>query len=140
MANNDTTTRFTVDISELKKNIQEAQRQIRLANAEFKAVASTMDNWSTSTNGVSAKLTQLNTTVTAQRRIMENLEQQYAQVCQEQGETSRGAEELRIRIANQQAAINRTQREIQNWEDALEDINSESSNVETASELSLIHI
>jgi hypothetical protein len=34
---------MTADISDLKKEIQDAQRHIRLANAEFKAASSGMD-------------------------------------------------------------------------------------------------
>ena len=132
--NNEPTTTFHIDISELKKGIQEAKRQIQLANAEFKAVSTAMDNWSQSTEGVRAKINQLNTTASAQQRILNSLELEYRQVCQEQGETSTGAEQLRIRIANQQAAVNRTRREIQNWENALQNIESESDRVETASE------
>ena len=46
MPKNETTTKFKVDISELKKGIQEANRQIRLANSEFKAATAGMDDWS----------------------------------------------------------------------------------------------
>ena len=66
--NNETTTKFKVDISDLKKGIQDAQRQIRLANAEFKAAASGMDNWASSADGISAKLKQLGTTLMRFRR------------------------------------------------------------------------
>ena len=63
--NNETTTKFKVDISELKKGIQEANRQIRLANSEFKAATAGMDDWSKSADGVSVKITQLNSVLTA---------------------------------------------------------------------------
>ena len=56
---NETTTKFKVDISELKKGISDAQRQIKLANAEFKAASAGMDDWSKSADGISAKLKQL---------------------------------------------------------------------------------
>ena len=68
--NNETTTKFKVDISDLKKGIQDAQRQIRLANAEFKAAASGMDNWASSADGISAKLKQLGTTLNAQESVL----------------------------------------------------------------------
>ena len=54
--NDDTTTRFRVDISELKKSFQEAQRQVRLANSEFQAATAGMDNWGQSADGLSAKI------------------------------------------------------------------------------------
>lgn len=64
---NETTTSFKVDISELKKAMQEAKRQISVANSEFKAVASSMDNWAKSTDGIQAKLKQLDTNLNAQK-------------------------------------------------------------------------
>lgn len=57
--NNDTTTRFNADISELKAAFQEASRQIRLANSEFKAASSGMEDWNKSADGVTAKISQL---------------------------------------------------------------------------------
>ena len=70
---NETTTKFKVDISELKKGIQDAQRQIRLANAEFKAASSGMDNWASSADGISAKLKQLDSVLNAQKSVRDNL-------------------------------------------------------------------
>ena len=58
MPDNNTTAKFSVDISDLKKGIQEANRQIRLANAEFKAASASMDKWSNSTSGLAAKIEQ----------------------------------------------------------------------------------
>lgn len=132
--NNETTTKFKVDITELKKGIQDAQRQIRLANAEFKAASSGMDDWSKSADGISAKLKQLNTTVDAQKKVLGNLEDQYKAVCDEQGETSKGAEELKIKIANQQAAINKTEKEIGKYEKALSEVDEESDDVAKSSD------
>ena len=40
------TTKFKVDISDLKKNITEANKQIKLANATFKAETAGMTDWS----------------------------------------------------------------------------------------------
>ena len=118
-AENETTTKFKVDISELKKGIQDAGRQIRLANAEFKAASSGMKNWETSSDGLTAKLNLLKTTLTSQKTILSNLQQQYAAVSAEQGENSAAAQNLAIRINNQQAAINKTESAINDYEGAL---------------------
>lgn len=134
MANEEVTTRFNVDISELKKSMQDAQRQIRLANAEFRAASARMDDWKTSTEGVQAKLRQLDTTLTSQRTILQNLSQQYAQVSAEQGSNSRAAQELAIRIANQRAAIGNTEREINNYREALEELERESDDASDGSD------
>lgn len=132
--NNETTTKFKVDISELKKGIQEANRQIRLANSEFKAATAGMDNWPKSADGVSAKITQLNAVLTAQKTKLESLEKQYELVVQEQGENSRGAEELRIKINNQKAVVGETEKQLRSYNAKLEDIQSASKETAKAEE------
>lgn len=123
----ETTTKFKVDISELKKGIQDAKRQIRLANAEFKAATSGMDSWGKSADGVSDKLKQLEKVLKAQNTILESYEEQYRRVADEQGESSKGAEELRIKIENQKAAIAKTEKQLQTYSQQLADIKNESS-------------
>ena len=87
MSTNESTTRLSVDISELKKNFQEASRQVRLANSEFKAATAGMDNWAKSADGISAKTKQLNGVLDAQESQLESLKSQYAQVVEAEGDT-----------------------------------------------------
>lgn len=131
---NETTTKFNVDISQLKKGIQDAKRQISLANSEFKASSSALENWASSTEGVAAKLKQLDTTLKSQETILDNLKAQYKQVAEEQGEGSAGAERLKIAINNQQSAINKTKNEIDKYNDVLAELEDGSGDVEKDSE------
>ena len=100
---NESTTKFKADISELKSAFQEAQRQVRLANSEFKAATAGMDKWSDSADGISAKLSQLNKVLDGENKKLKSLENQYALVAKEQGENSKGAQELAIKINNQKS-------------------------------------
>ncbi len=122
MANNETTTKFKVDISELKKAMQEAKRQVAVANSEFKAVSSSMDDWTKSTEGISAKLKQLDSNLKSQNTVLSSLEAQYEEVVRTQGEGSKAADDLKIKINNQKAVINQTEREISKYNDALEEV------------------
>lgn len=122
MPNNEVTAKFSIDISNLKKNIQEANRNIRLANAEFKAASAGMDNWRTSSEGLTAKIGQLRSVLKNQSSILDDLKAQYKQVAEEQGENSRGAQELAIRIANQQAAVNKTTQDLNKYEGELDQV------------------
>lgn len=119
---NETTTKFKVDISELKKSMQEAKRSVAVANSEFKAVASTMDDWSKSSDGLKAKLTQLDTNLNAQKSILNDLEKQYEITVAEMGEGSKAADDLRIKINNQKAVVGNTEREINKYSDTLETV------------------
>lgn len=121
---NNITTRYKVDISELKSQFAEASRLIRLANSEFKAATSGMDDWSKSSDGLTAKLKQLGDKLSAQKTQLQSLEEQYKLVCKEQGENSAGAEELKIKINNQKAAIGQTESEMRKYDAELQKVKS----------------
>lgn len=122
---NNITTTFRADISQLKNGISEANRQIKLANAEFKAAASSLDFMADSADGIKTKLDQLNKVLDNQEKILEAYKKQLDLTAKEQGESSKAADDLRIKIANQQAAINETKKQIQEYSDKLDDAESE---------------
>ena len=126
--NNETTTKFKVDISDLKKGIQEATRQIRLANAEFKAASSGMDNWQKSTDGVSKKIASLEKVLSSQNKILDSYKEQLKLIIAEYGENSKAADEMKIKIANQEAAINKTTKEINGYKTSLSELEQEQQN------------
>lgn len=123
--NNTITTNFKADISDLEKGIQKAKQQIKLANAEFKSAASGMDAWDKSAEGIQKKLDQLDKVLKSQTSILQSYEKQLALVVKEQGEDSKGADDLRIKIENQKTAINNTNKEIEKWEQALDEAGKE---------------
>lgn len=125
MASNETTAKFNVDISGLKKGIQDANRQIKLANAEFKAASSAMTDWQKTTEGVSAKITQLDKNLKSQNAILDAYKKELALIVAEQGEESKGADEMRIKIANQQAVVNKTSQELDKYKGILDQLEAE---------------
>lgn len=133
-SSNETTTKFKIDISDLKRNMQEAARQVRLANAEFKEATAGMDKWGETADGLEAKVQQLNKVCAAQKDQLKNLEKQYELTAQELGENSKEAQELNIKIANQKAAIKGTETQLERYEQALEEIKNGSNKASTALE------
>lgn len=128
--NENPTTKLKFDISELKAGIQESNRLIKLANSEFKAAASGMDNWANSTDGLEAKIKQLTTVQAAEEKKLANLQEQYRLTVQAQGENSKGAQELAIKINNQKAAVNKVTSELSGYEDRLELVKTAQANAE----------
>lgn len=120
--NNETTTKFKVDISELKSAMQEARKQVALANSEFKATSSEMGNWATSTEGVNAKLKQLKSNLASQKTVLNEYEKILAQVKQEYGESSAEAREYETRLNSQKAVVNNTKNEITKFESTLKQV------------------
>ena len=119
---NETTTKFKVDISELKKAMQDARKQVAYANSEFKEAASSMDDWSKSSDGISAKLKQLNSNLESQEKVLAEYEKTLEEVKKEYGENSTEAMEWATKLNNQKAAVNKTNKEIADFEDALEEV------------------
>lgn len=134
MANNNQniTATMSLDITELKAGIQEANRQIKLANSEFKKASAGLDDWSNSADGVTAKLKQLSSVEEAEIKKLENLRQQYELVAAEQGENSTAAQNLAVKINNQEAAVKKVQKEIATYTDRLEEINASANKSATA--------
>lgn len=129
---NETTTKYKADVSNLVKGMQTARRQIALANAEFKAGTAGMDDWSSSADGVDKKIEQLKKNLTAQSKILENLESQYELTAKQMGVDSKEAENLRIKIENQKASIAKTEKELKKYTESLNNIKAQSSQSATA--------
>lgn len=124
MADN-TTAKFSVDISELKKGIQEANRQIKLANAEFKAASASMDKWSTSTDGLTAKINQTEKVLAAQKKILNSYGDELEAVIKMYGENSKEADNMKIKYENQRAAVIKSQKALGDYKNALEALEAE---------------
>lgn len=117
-----TTMQFQADITDFKAAMQEANRSIKLANSEFKAVSSGMDDWGNSTDGLSAKLRQLGDVHDAEKRKLDVLQAAYDKTVSEQGEASAAAIDLQTKINNQQAVVNKAEKELDAYAAKLEEV------------------
>lgn len=94
----DITTYYKADISDLKRGITEANKNMRLAQAEFKATAAGMDDWSKSSDGVSAKLKSLNTILVEQKNKLENYKKQQNEMDKAYTENGKIIENLKSKL------------------------------------------
>ena len=120
MANKEATVTLNADISKLQSEMQKASRTIKLANAEFKTAAASMDKWSDSEEGLKAKLKQLNTVLGAQKTQLSLLERELEDTIKLNGENSAAADNMRLRIEGQKAAIANTEKQIRNYDKELD--------------------
>ena len=88
------TAKFRIDVSDLKKGIEEANKQIKYANAEFKNAVAGMDDWSKSADGLSAKIKQQQAIVEAEKQKLELLKDQLTRVQQAQQNGQKTIEDL----------------------------------------------
>lgn len=133
----DITTKFKVDISELKKGISEANKNIKLVNAEFKSASAGMDDWTKSSDGLNAKLKQLNSVLIEENKKLDNYKVQLQKVEEAEQENGKKADELRTKLQQLSSqGISKTSDEYKKYEKALTDIEKEqTANANTADKL-----
>lgn len=122
MSSNGVTTRYGVDITDLKANMQEANRQIKLVTSEFRNATAGMDDWSNSADGLSAKVSQLTSIEEQEQKKLDTLREEYNRVVQAQGEDSEGAKTLATEINNQSAKVKDVQSQLKDYTARLEDV------------------
>ena len=137
MAENEVTTKFRVDISDLKKNITEANREMKLANAQFKASASALDDWGSSADGVSAKIKQINKIIDLQKSKISAYKSQLSRVQEAYEENGKRADELRTRMAQLiDDGVDPASDEYKQYQKALQEVTKEQdSNKKAADDL-----
>lgn len=118
---------FSIDVSALKAGLSQANRLIRESNSEFKAAAAGLDDWSSSEEGLTAKLKNLNEVADLQSKKVEAMQKEYEK-CIADGldPMSAAAVKMRTDLNNEKAALEKTKSEIGKYEDALDDLSDAS--------------
>lgn len=130
---NNITTVFSADISNFTASAQQLNRYVSTVTAEFKAATAGMDDWSKEADGLQAKLTQLNGVLDAQKKRLADTEAEYnALVAAGKGNTAE-AQKLYIQLRNQQAQVAKTEKEIEKYTDALENLDNQTEETEKSS-------
>ena len=80
------TSKFRVDVSDLKKGISEANAAISKAKAEFKNATAGMDDYSKSADGLTAKIKEQEKVVEEERKKLEKLKEQLSRLNKSQEE------------------------------------------------------
>lgn len=119
---NESTMKFKADIAELKSGMQQAKTAIAQAKAEFDKSTEGLDNWRKSSEGVEAKLKQLNSTLKSQNDVLDNYREQLVKTEGQFGANSVQAEQLREKIEKQKSTISKTKKEINNFEGSLKEL------------------
>lgn len=132
---NETTAKLSIDISDLKKGIAEANRSIRLANAEFKAASASMDKWSNSTAGLTAKISQTEKVLSANEKKLELYRDEMEAIVKVYGENSKEADNARIKYEEQRAAVAKAEKDLTHYKDSLAKLEAEQQAAAEAAKL-----
>lgn len=136
MPNNETLgASFSIDVTQLKAGLAQANRLIRESESEFKAAAAGMDDWRESQEGLEARIKHLNTACDLQRKKVDALQSEYDRLIADGLDpTSAAAVKLRTDINKEKEALAKSESEIKKHTKALEDMADESEGAADALE------
>ena len=118
---------FAIDTTDLKAGLAQANRLIRESESEFKAAAAGMDDWSSSAEGVRARIKYLTDATDLQRKKVDALKDNYEKLIKDGLDpASKQATELRTKINQEQAALNKNEKELDQQTKALKEMGDES--------------
>ena len=127
------TTIFRADISQFSSSAQQLNNYVKTINSEFNLATASMDKWSDNTDGLTAKLKQLNGVLEAQKARLNSLEAEYAQLQKEGKENTSQGQRLYKQIVDQQTAVKKTEKDINRYSASLSDL--QKAGVKTTAEL-----
>lgn len=127
---NNITTVFSADISNFSKSTQELKRYISTVNAEFQSATAGMDDWSKTTDGLEAKLKQLNGVLSAQKAQLSATEEAYEEMKRQGKENTAEGQKLYIKLRQQEAQVKKTEASIEKYSDELENLDNNTEKAE----------
>lgn len=114
---------FSIDVTNLKAGLAQANRLIRESETEFKAAAAGMDDWSDSQEGLQAQFKNLSTVTDLQKKKVSALQEQYNNLVNGgMDPASKEAVELRTKINSETAALNKNEKALAETGEALKDV------------------
>ena len=120
---------FSIDTTDLKAGLSQANKMIRESESEFKSAAAGMDDWTKSEDGLNAKIKSLSEITEIQKKKVNALKAEYQNLIDNGLDpTSREAVELRTKINNEEAALRSNEKELQKQTAALQNVGKESDN------------
>ena len=126
---------FNIDVTNLKAGLAQANRLIRESNSEFRAAAAGLDDWTKSETGLNAKIKSLNQITEIQRKKVDALQNEYNNlIANGLDPTSKQAVDLRTKINNETAALNKNEVELRKHTTALNDLDSETKKAGNATD------
>ena len=109
-----------IDVTDLKAGLSQVKQAIGQTRDEFTASTSGMEKWQTSTEGLSAKLKQLNTNLEAQKKAVELYEKEIERVSSKEGDHSKTLEILSKKLQQAKNSLASTEAQISKYSKSLE--------------------
>ena len=126
--------KFSIDVTNLKAGLKQANQLIRESESEFKAAAAGMDDWTKSEEGLTKKLKSLNDITQIQQQKVDALKAEYKRLIDNGLDpSSEQASKLRTQINKETEALEKNKTEAGKTQKALDDLGNEEDDLNSKS-------
>lgn len=130
---NTITTVFRADISQFSASTQQLNQYVRNVNSQFEAATAGMGKWSDNTDGLQAKIKQLNSVLDAEKKKLSLMVDRLNEMEKAGKGNTKEAENLKIAINKQIAVVKKTEKQTEDYTAALKELTD--AGVKTTKEL-----
>lgn len=117
---------MSLDTTDFKTGISQANRELRVLESGFRASVATMGDWNKSSEGLGNRLSTLTQKIDVQKQKVSMIEAEYKRLAAEKGENSRAAQEMQIRLNRETESLGKMEAELDKTADAMGDMAKES--------------
>lgn len=123
---------FTVDVSDLKTKLREANTAIRETESAFRASAAEADDWTNSAEKVQERISSLNSIIEVQEGKVDALRKNYEKLVDEGLDpSSEQAAKLRTQINKEEESLNKNKTAVEKNEKQLKSLTTQEEKTET---------
>lgn len=121
-----------LDVADLKAGINEVKKIVKSSKDEFNLATAGLDKWTKSSEGLTAKLTQLNKQLDAQKKVVNGYKAEIERVSKLEGDHSQELENLKSKLTQAEIAVKKTESQINKYSNSLSQINAENKKAESS--------
>lgn len=114
-----------LDTTAFKAGIVELTNQMKSIENSFRASAAVMGDWSSSTQGLSERVSSLQDKLSLQRKALDTLNSAYEKTVSEQGAGSKSAQSLANQMFDMEKKISSTEGQLKKYQSALNNVQKE---------------
>ena len=123
-----------LDVSDLKSGLNETKKAITTANKTFQSQTAGMDDWTKTSDGLNAKLTQLDTVLDMQKRNLRGYEAEIKRVSALEGDHTEQLRRLNDKLLDCQTAIGKTEKAQRKYRGMLDQVEDGTKDVTKATD------
>ena len=115
-----------LDTTDYKTAVASLNRDIRVVESGFRASAAALGDWAKDASGLEMRTKALNQEIDLQGKKVNALQGEYKRMAAEQGEGSKAAQDMQIKVNKETETLNKMKSELGNTDKALEEAGRES--------------